>query len=131
MLRSFSMIHILPMELVNALEKDLIKLLVLDRADLSSDSKHLISMAHIKQRVIYIIKDDLIMSDLTPAELSSILWHEYWHIHSRTSDEEACDKYAIMHTSQEIYLSAISKTKKLMKIFGKEVFSDKYKHRER
>ena len=111
---------LLNLDLVKALKNEGIKIKNVRRADLPEPLKTTCCSFTIKNYIFVVIDD--IENRFTIKEIEIILWHEYAHRYLNTSNEEACDSFAIAKVGKEVYDSAVKKsaelTSQLRQLYG-------------
>lgn len=79
-----------------------------------------IVVAGVSETQVILFEDDIKRAGLTDKELTFILWHELAHRLLNTSDEKACDDYALRQMDEATYRSAVAKTRRLIAELRKE-----------
>ena len=102
---------LLSLELIKTLKNEGIKIKNVKRDSLPEPLRTTICSFTIKNYIFVVIDD--IINRFNIEELQVILWHEYAHRHLKTSNEEACDNFAIAKVSKEAYISTVQKSKEL------------------
>lgn len=77
-------------------------------------------VAGVTNTQVLLFEDDIKRAGLTDKELTFILWHELAHKLLNTSDEKACDDYALRQMDESTYKSAVTKTRRLIAELRKE-----------